>query len=110
MLQGFYILARAQRRRRRLILASACLSALLMAGLAAGSQSRAVAAVSEQISAPYYATVQENTLIIQQNGQTVLRTGIDVRSLPAADQTALHNGIALADEAALARLLEDYGS
>lgn len=110
MLQGFYILARAQRRRRRLILACACLSALLMTGLAYNSQSRAVSAVAEQPAGPYYATVQNNVLIIQQNGQTVLRTGIDVRSLPAADQAALQHGISLADETALARLLEDYGS
>ena len=38
----------------------------------------------------------------------VLMTGVDIRTLPQADQEALAEGIPLQDATALAHLLEDY--
>ena len=43
-------------------------------------------------------------------GEVVIRTDIDIRTLPAADREALEQGILLSDTEALAKLLEDYGS
>ena len=38
----------------------------------------------------------------------LLMTGVDIRTLPQADQEALAEGIPLQDATALAHLLEDY--
>ena len=59
---------------------------------------------------PYVAQSEDGRLIVSRGGETVLRTAIDVRTLPAADREALADGVVLADAEALARLLEDYGS
>lgn len=42
------------------------------------------------------------------NSEPVMLTGIDIRTLPQADQQALSQGIPLQDATALAHLLEDY--
>lgn len=49
-------------------------------------------------------------VVIYQTGhrEPVLMTGIDIRTLPQADQAALSEGIPLQDAVALAHLLEDY--
>ena len=49
-------------------------------------------------------------MVVSRGGEIVIRTDIDVRTLPAADREALEDGILLSDAQALARLLEDYGS
>ena len=41
---------------------------------------------------------------------SVLRTGIDTRTLPSAEQQALADGITLDNAEELARLLENYSS
>lgn len=60
--------------------------------------------------ASYRAGVQDDRLVIYTEGEPVLVTEILVSTLPAADQKRLRQGITLADEIALAKLLEDYGS
>ena len=49
-------------------------------------------------------------VVIYQTGRSdpVLMTGVDIRTLPQADQEALAEGIPLQDATALAHLLEDY--
>ena len=49
-------------------------------------------------------------VVIYQTGSSdpVMLTGIDIRTLPEADQQALSKGIPLQDATALAHLLEDY--
>jgi hypothetical protein len=60
---------------------------------------------------PYIAYLSGSEIVIAetQTGALVYSTGLDARLLPEADQEALAQGIPLADEAALFRLLEDYG-
>ena len=47
-------------------------------------------------------------LTISQNGEVILTTAIDVRTLPSADREALRRGITLQSETELTQLLEDY--
>ena len=103
MLQGFYMLALQRARRQRRIALLFCAAALVSALFAA----RAYFAPE---AVPAGALAEDGRLIVSRGGETVLRTAIDVRTLPAADREALADGIVLADAEALARLLEDYGS
>lgn len=48
--------------------------------------------------------------LIRQSDGSVLRTGIDTRTLPSAEQQALADGITLDNAEELARLLENYSS
>ena len=45
---------------------------------------------------------------ISQNGEVILTTAIDVRTLPSADREALRRGITLESDTELTQLLEDY--
>ena len=110
-MQGFYLLAMQRARRRARILLGVCTLALVCAFYAARTfiAPQAVA-VSAAQAGPYTAFVEDGRLAVSQNGETVLRTGIDVRTLPQSEQEALARGILLPDAASLARLLEDYGS
>ena len=47
-------------------------------------------------------------LTISQNGEVILTTAIDVRTLPSADREALRRGITLRSDTELTQLLEDY--
>lgn len=47
-------------------------------------------------------------LTISQNGEVILTTAIDVRTLPSADREALRRGITLESDTELTQLLEDY--
>lgn len=109
MMQGFYVLAMQQARRRMRIAVPFCLAAaasLVLAGRALLSPSTvpASAAVS------YTVRSEQDRLIVRQSDGTVLRTAIDTRTLPAADREALREGIILDNADELARLLEDYSS
>ena len=53
---------------------------------------------------------ENGLLVVSHGGEVVIRTDIDIRTLPAADREALEQGILLSDTEALAKLLEDYGS
>lgn len=110
MLQGFYLLAMQRARRRRRILALACSLALVSAGLAAHARSSPGAAQATSAPLPYVAQSEDGRLIVSRGGEVLLRTAIDVRTLPTADRDALSQGIVLADAQALAKLLEDLGS
>lgn len=111
MLQGFYMLALQRARRQRRIALLFCAAALVSALFAARAyfapEAVPAGALAEE---PYVAQSEDGRLIVSRGGETVLRTAIDVRTLPAADREALADGIVLADAEALARLLEDYGS
>ena len=93
MLQGFFLLARRQARQR----AAALLIFLL---LAAVMLVLAVRAVRAPAAVPADAA--------SQNGEVILTTAIDVRTLPSADREALRRGITLESETELTQLLEDY--
>lgn len=111
MMQGFYLLAMQRARRRARILLGVCALALVCAFYAARVCIAPQAAAASAVQAgPYTAFVEDGRLAVSQGGETVLRTGIDVRSLPQSDREALSRGVVLPDAAALARLLEDYGS
>lgn len=109
MMQGFYMLALQRARRQRRIALAACLLALVCAGFAARAYFTPTPVMAET-AFPYVATSENGTLIVQQAGETVIRTNIDTRALPQADREALDAGVTLADADALAKLLEDYGS
>ena len=53
---------------------------------------------------------ENDRLIIRQSDGSVLRTAIDTRTLPSAEQKALANGITLDNADDLAQLLENYSS
>lgn len=109
MMQGFYVLAMQQARRRMRIAVPFCLAAaasLVLAGRALLSPS----AVPASAAVSYTVRSEQNRLIVRQSDGTVLRTAIDTRTLPAADREALREGIILDDADELARLLEDYSS
>ena len=96
MLQGFFLLARRQARQR----AAALLIFLLLAAVMLVLAVRAVRAP---------AAVTDGThLTISQNGEVILTTAIDVRTLPSADREALRRGITLRSDTELTQLLEDY--
>ena len=109
MMQGFYVLAMQQARRRMRIAVPFCLAAaasLVLAGRALLSPS----AVPASAAVSYTVRSEQDRLFVRQSDGTVLRTAIDTRTLPAADREALREGIILDDADELARLLEDYSS
>lgn len=110
-MQGFYLLAVQRQRRHKLILLIAVIAALLSLFLAI-QHKKTVQPVAPAASptAPYLVSSDNGTVIVTKEGDTVWRTEIDVRSLPKADREELAQGIALPDEKALMRLLEDYDS
>ena len=111
MLQGFYLLALQRARRQRRIAILFCIAALLSAFFAARAWfSDDAVPVSTTAAAPYIAQSVSDRLVVSRGGEIVLRTEIDVRTLPAADREALADGVVLPDAASLARLLVDYGS
>ena len=69
---------------------------------------RTRAAVRAAIS--YTVQSENDRLVIRQSDGSVLRTGIDTRTLPSAEQQALADGITLDNAEELARLLENYSS
>ncbi len=111
MMQGFYLLTLRRQRRRKRIVALACLAAFGSVIAAAHTSNATTPAMAEEtILLPYIAIADGDRLIVTRGEETVIRTAIDIRSLPSADRTALEKGIELEDAAALAKLLEDYGS
>lgn len=109
MMQGFYVLAMQQARRRMRIAVPFCLAAaasLVLAGRALLSPS----AIPASAAVSYTVRSEQDRLIVRQSDGTVLRTAIDTRTLPAADREALREGIILDNADELARLLEDYSS
>lgn len=110
MMQGFYMLAMQRAKRQKRIALLACAAALASAFFAARAWFAAPAVPASAAALPYIAQSVDNRVVISRGGETILRTEIDVRTLPTADRDALAQGVALADEQALARLLEDYGS
>ena len=105
MMQGFYLLAMQQARRRTLLAALACLAAMISLVLAGRALLSAPAVPAS--AAISYTVQSEND---RQSDGSVLRTGIDTRTLPSAEQQALADGITLDNAEELARLLENYSS
>lgn len=110
MMQGFYLLAMQQARRRTL---------LARAGMSCGNdqsgarRTRAACpapAVPASAAISYTVQSENDRLVIRQSDGSVLRTGIDTRTLPSAEQQALADGITLDNAEELARLLENYSS
>ena len=110
MLQGFYMLAMQRARRQKRIALLACLAALVSAFFAARAYGTPGAVPVSAAVAPYVAQSENGLLVVSHGGEVVIRTDIDIRTLPAADREALEQGILLSDTEALAKLLEDYGS
>lgn len=110
MMQGFYMLAMQRAKRQRRIALLACGVALVSAFFAARVWFSEPAVAATASAEPYVAQSSEGRLVVTRGGEIVVRTDIDVRSLPSADREALEDGILLPDAQALARLLEDYGS
>lgn len=111
MMQGFYMLAMQQLKRRRRIALAACAAALIFTFFAARAWFTAVPAHSEQaVPVSYTAVSEDGRLTVYRDGALLMRTEIDTRSLPQADRDALNRGVILSDAEALAKLLEDYGS
>ena len=108
MMQGFYLLAMQQARRRTLLAALACIAALISIVLAGRALSAPAVPASAAIS--YTVQSENDRLVIRQSDGSVLRTGIDTRTLPSAEQQALADGITLDNAEELARLLENYSS
>ena len=106
MIQGFFLLARRQARQRAAALLIFLLLAAVMLVLAVRAV-RAPAAVSAD-AASLVAGTDGTHLTISQNGEVILTTAIDVRTLPSADREALRRGITLESETELTQLLEDY--
>ena len=106
MMQGFYLLAMQQARRRTLLAALACIAALISIVLAG----RALLSVPASAAISYTVQSENDRLVIRQSDGSVLRTGIDTRTLPSAEQQALADGITLDNAEELARLLENYSS
>ena len=103
MIQGFFLLARRQARQR----AAALLIFLLLAAVMLLLAVRAVRAPAA-VPADAASLVAGTDLTISQNGEVILTTAIDVRTLPSADREALRRGITLQSETELTQLLEDY--
>ena len=108
MMQGFYLLAMQQARRRTQFAALACLAAMISLVLA-GRALLASPAVPASASITYTVQSENDRLVIRQSDGSVLRTGIDTRTLPS-EQQALADGITLDNAEELARLLENYSS
>ena len=102
MMQGFYLLARRRARLRAAAAAVFLLCAAVLAGAAvhASYAPEAVPAATNALVA--------GTDGVHQDGEVIVTTAIDVRTLPGADREALERGIPLENEQALTQLLEDY--
>ena len=109
MMQGFYLLAMQQARRRTLLAALACLAAMISLVLA-GRALLSAPAVPASAAISYTVQSENDRLVIRQSDGSVLRTGIDTRTLPSAEQQALSDGITLDNAEELARQLENYSS
>ena len=94
MMQGFYLLAMQQARRRTLLAALACIAALISIVLA-GRALLSAPAVPASAAISYTVQSENDRLVIRQSDGSVLRTGIDTRTLPSAEQQALADGITL---------------
>ena len=105
MMQGFYLLAMQQARRRTLLAALACLAAMISLVLA-GRALLPTPAVPASAAISYTVQSENDRLVIRQSDGSVLRT----RTLPSAEQQALADGITLDNAEELARLLENYSS
>ena len=92
MMQGFYLLAMQQARRRTLLAALACLAAMISLVLA-GRALLSAPAVPASAAISYTVQSENDRLVIRQSDGSVLRTGIDTRTLPSAEQQALADGI-----------------
>ena len=101
MMQGFYLLAMQQARRRTLLAALACIAALTSIVLA-GRALLSAPAVPASAAISYTVQSENDRLVIRQSDGSVLRTGIDTRTLS--------DGITLDNAEELARLLENYSS
>ena len=110
MMQGFYMLAMLRAKRQRRIALLACAAALISAFFAARGWFSAPAVPARTPELAYVAEGEDGRLVVSRGGEIVIRTDIDIRTLPSADREALEDGILLSDAQALARLLEDYGS
>lgn len=109
MMQGFYLLAMQQARRRTLLAALACLAAMISLVLAGRALPVPRLPVPASAAISYTVQSENNRLVIRQSDGSV-RTGIDTRTLPSAEQQALADGITLDNAEELARLLENYSS
>lgn len=109
MMQGFYLLAMQQARRRTQFAALACLAAMISLVLAGRALLGFAGRSGERIDYLYGAERKRPACHPQSDG-SVLRTGIDTRTLPSAEQQALADGITLDNAEELARLLENYSS
>ena len=98
-----------QARRRTLLAALACIAALISIVLA-GRALLSAPAVPASAAISYTVQSENDRLVIRQSDGSVLRTGIDTRTLPSAEQQALADGITLDNAEELARLLENYSS
>ena len=103
------LLAMQQARRRTLLAALACLAAMISLVLA-GRALLPTPAVPASAAISYTVQSENDRLVIRQSDGSVLRTGIDTRTLPSAEQQALADGITLDNAEELARLLENYSS
>ena len=93
--------AAARRRGRRFLL---CAAVLAGAAVHASCAPEAVPAAANAL----VAGTDGVHLTISQDGEVIVTTAIDVRTLPGADREALERGIPLENEQALTQLLEDY--
>ena len=109
MMQGFYLLAMQQAQRRMKITVLACLAALISVVLA-GRALLSVPAVPANAPVTYSVRSENDRLVVRQSDGSVLRTGIDTRTLPSTEQKTLEDGITLDNAEDLARLLENYSS
>jgi hypothetical protein len=105
MMQGFYLLAMQQARRRTLLAALACLAAMISLVLA-GRALLPTPAVPASAAISYTVQSENDRLVIRQSDGSVLRTGIDTRTLPSAEQHALADGITLDNAGAAAGKLQ----
>ncbi len=117
MMRGFYLLAMRKRRQKRLA-ALSCVLAALSAVFAIGTYNSKTDEIPEPVPVsaekavdePFVASAKNGRVVIFRGNELIMRTDIDVRTLPQADQLKLENGVTLDDEESLARLLEDYAS
>ncbi len=109
MMQGFYVLA-VRERRKKCALALAGVAAAASLFFAVRTKAPKAVAASVPQNEPYVATSYDGRLVVMRGGELVVETEIDVRSLPQHDRMQLEQGITVADAEALAHLLEDYGS
>lgn len=114
MIQGFYILAVEQMRRRKRIAAVMCALTLCFSLFAVRTyfvpKAPAEVAVAASAATSYFVYSDAAGNLVIAKGNELLQTGIQTKTLPETDQAALEQGITLPDAASLAKLLEDYSS